>query len=87
MSDVPSKAYARINSILDSKSFVEIGKSITARSTDFNLDAKKMPGDGVITGYGLINNQLVYIYSQGIYEKRSESHGSKWKNWTHRYYL
>lgn len=66
MSDVPSKAYARINSILDSKSFVEIGKSITARSTDFNLDDKKMPGDGVVTGYGLINNQLVYIYSQDI---------------------
>ena len=54
----------RINSLLDKNSFVEVGGLVTCRSTDFNLSQEKVPGDGVITGYGLIDNRLVYIYSQ-----------------------
>lgn len=59
-----SQASARINSLLDENSFVEIGAMVTARATDFNMDPKAAPTDGVITGYGLIGGSLVYVYSQ-----------------------
>ena len=59
-----SAASKRIASLLDANSFVEIGGQITARSTDFNLSAKETPSDGVITGYGVIDGSLVYVYSQ-----------------------
>ena len=50
--------------MLDEGSFVEIGGAVTARNTDFNLQAKETPSDGVITGYGVIDGNLVYVYSQ-----------------------
>ena len=59
-----SKAADRIAALLDENSFVEIGSQVTARTTDFNLADRKAPSDGVITGYGLIDNSLVYVYSQ-----------------------
>lgn len=59
-----SPAVDRIESLLDENSFVEIGGLVTARSTDFNLNSKKTPSDGVRTGYGLINGKPVYVYSQ-----------------------
>ena len=57
-------AKARIETLVDENSFVEIGAIITKRSTDFNMQEKSVPADGVITGYGLIQNNPVYIYSQ-----------------------
>lgn len=54
----------RISELLDAGSFVEIGGAVTARSTDFNMQESKVPGDGVITGYGVIDGSLVYVYSQ-----------------------
>ncbi len=54
----------RINALLDDSSFVEIGAYVTARSTDFNMQEKDSPKDGVITGYGVINGKMVYVYSQ-----------------------
>ena len=59
-----SLASTRIASLLDENSFVEIGGQVTARSTDFNLQEKETPADGVITGYGVIDGNLVYVYSQ-----------------------
>ena len=59
-----SLAGKRITSLLDENSFVEIGQSVTARNTDFNMPAEKAPSDGVITGYGVIDGSLVYVYSQ-----------------------
>ena len=59
-----TSARARIESLLDENSFVEIGASVTARSTDFNMKSMDTPSDGVITGYGLINGRLVYVFSQ-----------------------
>ena len=59
-----SLAGTRITSLLDANSFVEIGKSVTARSTDFNMTETKAPSDGVITGSGVIDGNLVYVYSQ-----------------------
>ncbi|MCR4604862.1 MAG: carboxyl transferase [Eubacterium sp.] len=57
-------ARARIEALVDANSFVEIGADITKRSTDFNEDVKEVPADGVITGYGVIGEDLVFVYSQ-----------------------
>ncbi|MCR4788345.1 MAG: carboxyl transferase [Lachnospiraceae bacterium] len=59
-----SQARQRIASLLDENSFVEIGARVTARNTDFNLKQTQTPSDGVITGYGVIGGNLVYVYSQ-----------------------
>ena len=59
-----SPAGRRIAELLDGNSFVEIGGQVTARSTDFNLQEMNTPSDGVITGYGVIDGNLVYVYSQ-----------------------
>ena len=59
-----SQARQRINALLDENSFVEIGALVTARNTDFNLKQEETPSDGVVTGYGVIDGNLVYIYSQ-----------------------
>lgn len=59
-----TSAMKRIHELLDDNSFVEVGAYVTARSTDFNMQAQETPGDGVITGYGTIEGALVYVYSQ-----------------------
>ena len=59
-----NSASRRIAAMLDEGSFVEIGGAVTARSTDFNMQEKAAPSDGVITGYGVIDGNLVYVYSQ-----------------------
>ncbi len=59
-----SLASKRIASLLDENSFVEIGGCVTARNTDFNLAQTQTPSDGVVTGYGVIDGNLVYVYSQ-----------------------
>lgn len=59
-----SKASERITALLDENSFVEIGALVTARATDFNLKQTETPADGVVTGYGVIDGNLVYVYSQ-----------------------
>ena len=64
MSNSTNSARQRITGLLDEKSFMEIGALVTARSTDFDLSQSETPSDGVITGYGLIDGNLVYVYSQ-----------------------
>ena len=59
-----NSASRRIATLLDEGSFIEIGGAVTARSTTFNLQEKAAPSDGVITGYGVIDGNLVYVYSQ-----------------------
>ena len=59
-----SLAAKRINALLDENSFVEIGAAVTARATDFNMNNTDTPSDGVMTGYGVIDGSLVYVYSQ-----------------------
>lgn len=59
-------ARERVLSLLDDNSFVEVGALVTKRSTDFNLQQKEIPADGVITGYGVIDCNLVYVYSQDV---------------------
>lgn len=63
-SNKASLAKQRIAKLVDENSFMEIGSLVTARSTDFNLTAAKTPSDGVIIGHGLIDGNLVFVYSQ-----------------------
>ncbi len=57
-------ASERIAALLDENSFVEIGALVTARATDFGMKPSDTPSDGVVTGYGVIDGNLVYVYSQ-----------------------
>lgn len=59
-------ARERIESLVDANSFVEIGGMVTKRNTDFNMQEKAVPADGVITGYGIVDSDLVYVYSQDV---------------------
>ena len=59
-----TSAMDRIHTLLDDNSFVEIGAAVTKRSTNFNMQEISVPADGVITGYGVIDGNLVYVYSQ-----------------------
>ncbi len=73
-------ARERIELLLDDQTFEEIGKFVTHRSTDFGLDKQKILGDGVVTGYGRINDRLVYIFSQDFTVfggSLSETHAEK----------
>ena len=56
----------RIAAMLEAGSFDEIAGAVTARNTDFNMQEKETPADGVLTGYGVIDGNLVYVYSQDV---------------------
>lgn len=57
-------ARERIEELLDPGTFNEIDKLVTHRATDFGIDKTKIPGDGVVTGYGKIHDRLVYVFAQ-----------------------
>src|SRR6266498_3944250 len=54
----------RIDELLDPGSFVELDAFAVHRATAFGMDAKKVPGDGVVTGYGTVGGRRVCIFSQ-----------------------
>ncbi|HEX5438552.1 MAG TPA: acyl-CoA carboxylase subunit beta [Gemmatimonadaceae bacterium] len=57
-------ARERLDVLLDEGSFVELGRFVTHRSTNFGLDGQQILGDGVVSGYGRIDGRLVYVFSQ-----------------------
>ncbi|MEM6307864.1 MAG: acyl-CoA carboxylase subunit beta, partial [Pseudomonadota bacterium] len=57
-------ARERIDVLLDEGSFEEYDMFVTHRCTDFGMEQQKVPGDGVITGWGTINGRMVYVFSQ-----------------------
>ena len=57
-------ARERIEVLLDADSFEEWGMFVEHRCTDFGMAETKIPGDGVVTGYGTINGRLVFVFSQ-----------------------
>lgn len=57
-------ARERVDVLLDPGSFVETDRFVTHRCTNFGMEKTKVPGDGIITGYGRINGKLVYVSSQ-----------------------
>ncbi|WP_427339278.1 acyl-CoA carboxylase subunit beta [Caloranaerobacter sp. DY30410] len=57
-------ARERINLLLDEGSFIELDTFVEHRCTNFGMDKKKAPGEGVVTGYGTIDGRLVFVYAQ-----------------------
>lgn len=57
-------ARERMEALFDDSTFVEINDMITSRITDFGMDKKKRPGDGVVTGYGKIHGRVAFASSQ-----------------------
>ncbi len=73
-------ARERIDLLLDEGSFEEWDMFVEHRCTDFGMADKKIPGDGVVTGYGTINGRLVFVYSQDFTVfggSLSEAHAEK----------
>lgn len=73
-------ARERIDFFLDEGSFEEFDKFVTHRSTDFGLEKQKFPGDGVITGHGLVDGRGVFVFAQDFTVfggSLSETHAQK----------
>jgi propionyl-CoA carboxylase beta chain len=56
-------ARERIDMLLDKGTFNEIDKFVVHHCTDFGMDKKHIPGDGIVCGYGKIDGRLVYVYA------------------------
>jgi propionyl-CoA carboxylase beta chain len=73
-------ARERIALLFDSGSFQELDQLVVHRSTDFGMEKNRVPGDGVITGYGTVQGRLVYAYAQDFTVfggSLSETHAAK----------
>jgi propionyl-CoA carboxylase beta chain len=73
-------ARERLDVLLDEGSFEEYDMYVTHRATDFGMAESKVPGDGVVTGWGTINGRLVYVFSQDftvLGGSLSETHAQK----------
>ncbi len=57
-------ARERVEKLLDPGTFIELDQFVLHRCYDFGMEGKKIPGDGVVTGYGRVNGRLVYVFSQ-----------------------
>jgi propionyl-CoA carboxylase beta chain len=57
-------ARERIELFLDPGSFLEMDKFKTHRCSDFGMERQKIPGDGVVTGYGLVEGRQVFVFAQ-----------------------
>ncbi len=73
-------ARERLDILLDEDSFQEWDMFVEHRAVDFGMDEQKIPGDGVVAGYGKINGKLVYVFSQDFTVfggSLSEAHAEK----------
>ncbi|HLA10432.1 MAG TPA: acyl-CoA carboxylase subunit beta [Pyrinomonadaceae bacterium] len=73
-------ARERIEFLLDDGTFEEFDKFVVHRSRDFGLDKQVFPGDGVITGHGLIDGRRVFVFAQDFTVfggSLSETHAEK----------
>jgi propionyl-CoA carboxylase beta chain len=57
-------ARERLDALLDAGSFVELDKFVTHRCADFGMADQRIPGDGVVTGYGLVDGRQVFVFAQ-----------------------
>ncbi|WP_300376560.1 acyl-CoA carboxylase subunit beta [Henriciella sp.] len=57
-------ARERVAQLLDEGSFEETDMFVEHRSHDFGMEEQRIPGDGVVTGYGTVNGRLVYVFSK-----------------------
>ncbi len=73
-------ARERLELLLDEGSFEECDMFVEHRCTDFGMAEQKIPGDGVVTGWGTINGRLVYVFAQDFTVfggSLSEAHAEK----------
>ncbi len=73
-------ARERIDTLLDEGSFEEFDMFVEHSATDFGMADQRIPGDGVVTGHGLINGRLVFVFSQDFTVfggSLSEAHAGK----------
>src|SRR5499427_1537499 len=73
-------ARERIELLLDEDSFEEFDMFVEHRNTDFGMDKNKIPGDGVVTGWGTINGRMAYVFAKDftvIGGSTSEWHAQK----------
>lgn len=73
-------ARERVDFLLDEDTFEEFDKLVVHRSRDFGLDQQVYPGDGVITGHGLIDGRRVFVFAQDFTifgGSLSETHAEK----------
>ncbi len=73
-------ARERLDLLLDTDSFEEWDMFVEHRCNDFGMEDQKIPGDGVVTGYGTINGRLVFVFSQDFTVfggSLSETHAQK----------
>src|SRR6202140_1869959 len=73
-------ARERLDVLLDPGSFEEREIFVEHRSHDFAMADQKIPGDGVVTGYGMVNGKLVFVFSQDFTVfggSLSEAHAEK----------
>src|ERR671927_578020 len=57
-------ARERLDLLLDPGSFVELDKFKAHRCAEFGMERQKIPGDGVVTGYGLVEGRQVFVFAQ-----------------------
>jgi propionyl-CoA carboxylase beta chain len=73
-------ARERIALLFDPGSFQELDQLVVHRSNDFGMDKQRIAGDGVVTGYGMVNGRLVYAFAQDFTVfggSLSETHAAK----------
>ena len=73
-------ARERIEFFLDEGTFEEFDKFVVHRSNDFGLDKQRIPGDGVITGHGMVDGRNVFVFAQDFTVfggSLSETHAKK----------
>jgi propionyl-CoA carboxylase beta chain len=73
-------ARERIELLLDTGSFEEWDMFVEHRCADFGMAENRIPGDGVVTGYGTVNGRVVFVYSQDFTVfggSLSEAHAEK----------
>src|SRR5256712_4856007 len=73
-------ARERVEFLLDEDTFQEFDKLVEHRSCDFGLDKQVYPGDGVVTGHGLIDGRRVFVFAQDFTVfggSLSETHAEK----------
>ena len=73
-------ARERLELLLDENSFEEFDMFVEHRNTDFGADKNRIPGDGVVTGWGTINGRMVYVFAKDFTVfggSLSETHAQK----------
>jgi propionyl-CoA carboxylase beta chain len=73
-------ARERVDLLMDDGSFEELDMYVEHRSTDFGMEKNKIPGDGVVTGWGTVNGRIVYVFAKDFTVfggSLSETHAKK----------